>query len=177
VILNTAAFHLPKEKRFPITLRICRDTILGTLLVRGLNAFSLAASLVGCKKNPMAKELRRAFRLPYDSWQNRIATLRFVQDIPLRPGDRSYDLVSETESGLAAFRGIPMAIFWGEKDFVFDRTFLAQWQLRFPTAEVHSYPDAGHYILEDMKDEVIPLIAEFLARTESSAAVSATPIK
>ena len=37
------------------------------------------------------------------------------------------------------------------------------------TAEVHRYPDAGHYILEDMQDEVIPLIAQFLARTNGSA--------
>ena len=169
VILNTAAFHLPKEKRFPLPLRICRDTILGALLVRGLNAFSLAASFVGCKRNPMPKDLRRAYRLPYDSWQNRIATLRFVQDIPLSPGDRSYGLVSETDQGIATFRDLPMAIFWGEKDFVFDRTFLAEWVRRFPKAEVQCYPDAGHYILEDMKDEVIPLIAEFLARTDGSA--------
>jgi pimeloyl-ACP methyl ester carboxylesterase len=169
VILNTAAFHLPKEKRFPLPLRICRDTMLGALLVRGLNAFSLAASFVGCKNNPMPKELRRAYRLPYDNWRNRIATLRFVQDIPLAPGDTSYDLVSETDQGIAAFCDLPMAIFWGEKDFVFDRTFLAQWKRRFPKAEVHSYPDAGHYILEDMKDEVIPLIEEFLARSERSS--------
>jgi cis-3-alkyl-4-acyloxetan-2-one decarboxylase len=169
VILNTAAFHLPKEKRFPLALKICRDTMLGALLVRGLNAFSLAASFVGCKKNPMPKELRRAYRLPYDSWRNRIATLRFVQDIPLNPGDRGYQMVSDTEKGLTAFRNLPMAIFWGEKDFVFDRTFLAQWKRRFPAAEVHSYPDAGHYILEDMKDEVVPLIGEFLSRTDGSA--------
>jgi haloalkane dehalogenase len=169
VILNTAAFHLPKEKRFPLALRICRDTLLGALLVRGLNAFSLAASLVGCKKNPMPRELRRAYRLPYDTWQNRIATLRFVQDIPLTPGDRGYQMVSDTEKGLTAFRNLPIALFWGEKDFVFDRTFLAQWVRRFPKAEVHSYPDAGHYILEDMKDEVIPLVEEFLFRTGGSA--------
>jgi cis-3-alkyl-4-acyloxetan-2-one decarboxylase len=169
VILNTAAFHLPAEKRFPLPLRICRDTLLGAFLVRGLNAFSLAASFVGCRKNPLPKELRRAYRLPYDSWRNRIATLRFVQDIPLLPGDRSYGLVTETDHGIAAFQDLPMAIFWGEKDFVFDRTFLGEWRRRFPAAEVHSYHDAGHYILEDMKDEVIPLIEEFLERTGWSA--------
>jgi haloalkane dehalogenase len=166
VILNTAAFHLPKEKPFPLALKICRDTLLGTLLVRGFNAFSLAASFVGCKKNPMSGELRQAYRAPYNNWQNRIATLRFVQDIPLAPDDRNYSLVSSVEAGLDRFRHLPMAIFWGELDFVFDRTFLAGWRQRFPEAEVHSYGDAGHYILEDMKDEVIPLITEFLSRTE-----------
>ena len=166
VILNTAAFHLPKEKRFPLALRLCRDTRLGAFLVRGLNAFSLAASFVGCKANPMPKDIRLAYSLPYDTWQNRIATLRFVQDIPLTPGDRSYDLVSAVEAGLGAFSNLPMAIFWGERDFVFDSSFLAEWERRFPRAEVHRYPDAGHYILEDMKEEVIPLITGFLARTD-----------
>ena len=58
-----------------------------------------------------------------------------------------------------------MLILWGEKDFVFDHHFLAEWQRRFPEAEVHSYPDCGHYILEDAKSEVIPLISAFLDRT------------
>jgi haloalkane dehalogenase len=164
VIMNTAAFHLPREKAFPIPLRICRDTLLGTILVRGFNAFSLAASFVGCKRNPMPAELRRAYRFPYDSWRNRIATLRFVQDIPLKEGDRGYQLVSDTEARLHLFRETPMAIFWGELDFVFDRVFLSEWRRRFPHAEVHSYPDAGHYILEDAKNEVIPLIADFIGR-------------
>ena len=168
VILNTAAFHLPKEKPFPLGLRICRDTALGSLLVRGFNAFSLAASFVGCKRNPMSAELRRDYRLPYDSWKNRIATLRFVQDIPLAPSDRNYDLISSVAAGINQFRQLPMLICWGERDFVFDRHFLAEWQRRFPEAEVHSYPDAGHYILEDMRAEVVPLIREFLLRTNQS---------
>jgi haloalkane dehalogenase len=167
VVLNTAAFHLPKEKRFPRALKLCRDTLLGAFLVRGCNAFSLAASFVGCKRNPMRAELRKAYRLPYDTWRNRIATLRFVQDIPLVPGDRNYDLVSSVATGIGQFGDLPMAIFWGEQDFVFDCSFLAEWLRRFPGAEVHCYPDAGHYILEDEQAEIIPLIAEFLGRTKN----------
>ncbi len=166
VILNTAAFHLPKAKPFPMALKICRDTFLGTLLVRGLNAFAVGAALVGCKVNPMPAEMRRLFCLPYDSWQNRIATLRFVQDIPLAPGDRGFDLVSATDEGLRLFRPLPVLILWGEEDFVFDSHFLREWQVRFPNAEVHSWRNGGHYILEDMKDEAVTLIAAFLERTE-----------
>ena len=168
VLLNTAAFHLPKEKPFPLGLRICRDTPLGTLLVRGFNAFSVGASIVGCKKNPMSAELKRAYRSPYDSWANRIATLRFVQDIPLAPGDRNYAQVSDIAAGLDRFSALPMAIFWGELDFVFDTSFLKEWVRRFPKARVRSYPDAGHYILEDMKEEVVPLIADFLKETDAA---------
>ena len=165
VILNTGAFHLPKEKIFPPALDVCRNTGLGTLLVRGFNAFSLGASIVGCKRNPMSRELRNLYQLPYDSWANRIATLRFVQDIPLAPGDRNYDLVSTVSDGIGQFKDLPMLICWGELDFVFDLHFLAEWQQRFPDVEVHSYPDCGHYILEDAKEEVVPLISTFLDRT------------
>lgn len=164
VILNTGAFHLPATKKFPLSLKICRDTRLGVFLIQGLNAFARGAARVGCKRNPMNKELKDAYCSPYDSWQNRLATLRFVQDIPLNPGDSGYDLVSEIGDGLNRFADIPMVICWGELDFVFDLHFLKEWQRRFPKAEVHSFPDCGHYILEDAKDEVIPLIEYFLKK-------------
>lgn len=168
VVLNTGAFLLPKSKPFPLALRICRDTPVGTLLVRGLNAFSVAASHVGCKRNPMDAELRALYQFPYDSWANRIATLRFVQDIPLAPGDRAYGLVSAVATGIDQFRKIPMLICWGELDFVFDRHFLAEWERRFPEAEIHRFPDCGHYILEDAREEVVPLISAFLERTRAT---------
>lgn len=167
VVLNTGAFHLPKSKRFPLALRICRDSELNTFLVRGLNLFSGVASVIGCKRRPMNGRLRRAYRAPYNTWEHRIATLRFVQDIPLRPGDKAYEIVSEVEAGLQRFRQLPMLICWGELDFVFDRHFLAEWRRHFPEAEVHSFPDCGHYILEDAAEEVIHLIKDFLSKTES----------
>jgi haloalkane dehalogenase len=161
VILNTAAFHLPAGKPFPWPLWICRNTPLGTVLVRGLNAFSAIAARVCCRRRPLSYELRRVYTAPYDSWRNRIATLRFVQDIPLRPGERGFDLVSEVQAGLDRFHDRPMLICWGLRDFVFDRHFLEEWERRFPNATVHRFDDAGHYILEDA-EEVVPLIRRFL---------------
>lgn len=164
VILNTSAFHLPESKKFPLALKICRETQFGAFLVQGLNAFAVIASLIGCKRNPMPANLRKAYCSPYDSWLNRIATLRFVQDIPLKPGDQSFELVSKVQEGLHRFKDVPMLICWGEKDFVFDHHFRKEWERRFPQAEVHSFSDAGHYILEDAGDEVIPLIEGFLKK-------------
>ena len=112
----------------------------------------------------MSRELRDAYVAPYDSWAHRIATLRFVQDIPLKPGDRGFDIVQGTADGLTQLRHVPMLIAWGLKDFVFDRHFLDEWVRRFPEAEVHRYEDCGHYILEDAWAEVHPLILDFLAR-------------
>lgn len=169
VILNTAAFPLPAAKPFPLGLRICRDSWLGTLLVRGFNAFSRGAAWVGCKQNPMSAELRAMYQLPYDSWQNRIATLRFVQDIPLKAGDRNYDLICDVADKIGQFEKLPMLILWGEQDFVFDHHFLAEWRKRFPKAELHSYRQAGHYILEDMQEEIMPIILKFIKNVETTA--------
>lgn len=163
VVLNTGAFPLPSSKPFPWPLRVCRNTALGAWLVRGGNAFARIAARVGCKRRPMPKDLRDAYTAPYDSWANRIATLRFVQDIPLRAGDRGYDLVLATADRLEQLADVPMLIAWGLKDFVFDRHFLDEWTRRFPKAEVHRFEDCGHYILEDARDEIIPLIQKFLA--------------
>ena len=163
VILNTGAFFLPGGKTFPPPLRLCR-TPLGALLIRGFNAFARGAAWVGCKRRRMPAALRAAYAAPYNSWADRIATLRFVEDIPLVPGDKAYSLVDETQKKLGAFAKVPMLICWGLKDFVFDSHFLAEWQRRFPAAEVHAFPDCGHYILEDASEEVIPLIKNFIAR-------------
>ncbi|PKG39580.1 alpha/beta fold hydrolase [Psychromonas sp. Urea-02u-13] len=162
VVLNTGAFHLPQEKSLPIGLFICRNTLLGTLLVRGLNAFSSAASYVGVKRKAMPKDVRKAYVMPFNSWKNRISTLRFVQDIPLFQSDKSYQLVSDISDSLENFKKTPTIICWGLKDFVFDKHFLAVWKEKMPHAEVNEFADCGHYILEDASDEVIPLIEQFM---------------
>jgi haloalkane dehalogenase len=162
VILNTAAFQLPSTKPFPLALKLCRNTQLGAFLIQGFNAFARGAAWVGCKRKRMSPELRKLYCRPYDSWQKRVATLRFVQDIPLTEGDQSYALVRQVEAGLDQFSDRPMLICWGELDFVFDKNFLQVWRDKFPQAIVHSFADCGHYILEDAKEDVLPLIRLFL---------------
>ncbi len=169
VILNTAAFHLPADKKFPVALKLCRNTQLGSFLVQGFNLFARGAAWIGCKRKRMPSSLQKMYCFPYDNWQHRVATLRFIQDIPLQPDDRGYSLISEIEAGLDQFAKIPMLICWGELDFVFDTTFLAEWQRRFPHAEVHSYADCGHYVLEDCATEVVPLIKKFLQANQLPA--------
>jgi pimeloyl-ACP methyl ester carboxylesterase len=165
VILNTAAFPLPAAKRLPWSLRWCRAPLIGPLLVRGFNAFSCGAARF-CVCQPLPPEVRQGYLAPYDSWRNRIGVLRFVQDIPLKPGDRGFDLVHEVAEGLPRFAALPMLMCWGERDFVFDGHFLDEWRRRFPAAEVHVFPDAGHYVLEDAGAEILALIRAFLRRHE-----------
>ena len=112
----------------------------------------------------MTPLVKQAYLAPYDSWANRIAVQRFVEDIPLAPGDRSWPVVQEVSDKLAQFDSVPMLICWGRKDFVFDDAFLAEWRKRLPKAEVHVFEDAGHYVLEDAHEEIVALMKTFLAK-------------
>lgn len=161
VIMNTAAFPMPGDKRFPFLLWLAGKTPLGSLLVRGLNAFAGLAAWVGFKK-PVSKAVRQAYTGPYDSWANRIATLRFVQDIPLEESDPGFDLVKASEDYLPNFAKKPCLVAWGEKDFVFDAPFLRKWRGYLPSARVLAYPDCGHYILEDGGPSLMKEISAFL---------------
>jgi pimeloyl-ACP methyl ester carboxylesterase len=149
VVLNTAAFGLPPGKPLPSSLRLGRDSIVGEVLMRGLNLFSWATVRSWGSEYGLSSAVRSAYLAPHDSWDRRRSVARFVQDIPLTPGDRAWDELQRVEAGLDRLQGLPMQVFWGLKDFVFDGHFLAEWERRFPEAEVHRFEDAGHLILEE----------------------------
>ena len=160
VILNTSAFHLPEGKKFPVVLTLTR-TWIGAFLVRAFNAFAGLATIEGVKRIKLSKAVRKGFTAPYNSWKNRIAVLRFVQDIPLKPGDPGYALVKEVQENLFQFRNTPTLIAWGMKDFVFDKHFLETWMSYLPEARVHRFEDSGHYILEDQQEVICKLVFNF----------------
>lgn len=165
VVMNTAAFHKPKSKSLPFRLWVARNTRLGEWLIRSRNLFCKHAANVCVKRRPLPPEVREWYLKPYDSWDNRVAVLKFVQTIPLYPDNPGYEIVSETEAALPRFASTPTLICWGLKDFVFDQPFLEEWEKRSLHAEVHRFEDCGHYLLEDAVDEIVPMISNFLAKT------------
>ena len=161
VILNTGAFPLPTAKPLPWRLKLGRESVLGVGLIRGFNAFAAGAAVHGVETS-MPSDVRRAYLAPYDSWANRIATLRFVQDIPLSPADPAWALVEESGRRLHEYADRPTFIGWGLRDFVFDKHFLEGFTNALPNAEVHAFEDAGHYVLEDKRAVLVPAIRGFL---------------
>ena len=161
VILNTAAFPLPAAKAMPWQLSFGRDSRIGGALIRAFNLFSAGASWLGVERR-MPRDVRRAYVAPYDTWANRISTLRFMQDIPLREGDRAWALVAEAGRRLPEFADRPVFIGWGLRDFVFDRHCLDAFTAALPRAQVQAYDDANHYVLEDKHAVLVPAIRQFL---------------
>ena len=162
VLFNTAAFL---SEKIPLSLSLCRIPGFGSLAIRGFNAFALAATIMACKKRERMKdEVKAGYLAPYNNYSNRIANLRFVQDIPMNPNHPSYRLIKEIEENLGQFANLPVMIAWGEKDFVFNHHFLNKWTKIYPNAIVHRISDAGHYVVEDAYERIIPWMDSFFQR-------------
>lgn len=164
VVLNTAAFTKPLDKPLPMRLKLVRHLWpFGKPMVLGLNAFARCATFMSVVK-PLPKQVKQGLLLPYDSRANRIATYEFVRDIPLKPGDKAYAVVKATEDRLQYLRDVPMQIYWGLRDFVFDADYLALWEKYFPNAEVRRYANKGHYIVEEALSDILAGMEDFLQR-------------
>lgn len=150
-ILNTAAFA---DARIPWRIRACRIPGIGELLVRGLNGFAGPATWMAVTR-PLAPEVRRGYVFPYDSWANRIATHRFVTDIPTAADSPSARALAEIERALPALREKDVQILWGGQDFCFNRHFYDRWRTILPEAKTEYFVEAGHYVLEDAGEAVL----------------------
>lgn len=158
VILNTAAFA---DTQIPLRIRLCRIPGLGEWLVRSFNGFAWPATRMAVTK-PLSPDVKRGYLYPYNNWANRIATHRFVQDIPMSQGSASDRALAEVERKLVILRDRPMRILWGGQDFCFNRHYYNRWRVLLPGANADYFEEAGHYVLEDSGQECLQEIQVFM---------------
>ncbi|MDI1337678.1 MAG: alpha/beta fold hydrolase [Lacunisphaera sp.] len=158
VILNTAAFA---DTIVPRRIRLCRAPVIGEWLVRGLNGFAWPATWMAVT-TPLAPDVKRGYLYPYDNWANRIATHRFVVDIPTGGGSASDRALGGIEPKLTLLRDHPVRILWGGQDFCFNRHYYNRWKVLLPGANADYFESAGHYVLEDAGQQCLQEIGNFL---------------
>jgi len=162
VLFNTASFL---SSDIPLRIGLCRIPLLGTILIRYLNLFVRGVLRFGLKRRErLTQNVRAGYLAPYDTFENRIANLKFVQDIPIEQTVPSYSVIQYIETNLKQFDGYPILIIWGSQDFCFNVKFLNKWREIFPRAEVREVCNAGHLVVEDASDEIIPWIEGFLRK-------------
>jgi haloalkane dehalogenase len=160
VLFNTAAF---RWRRIPLRIAMCRVPILGRLLVQGVNGFTRAAlRMAVCRRDRMTAAVRSGILAPYDTWAHREAIFRFVADIPLSPRHPSYATLLDIEQGLPRLASHPWLLVWGMRDWCFTPEFLERFIELFPHAEVHRLADAGHWVVEDAHERIVPIVEQFL---------------
>jgi haloalkane dehalogenase len=162
VLLNTAAFP---PWFIPWRIRACRLPMLGQLGVRGLNAFARAAQrMTLVHREKLTAQIRAGYLAPYDNWANRVAIMRFVEDIPLDGCHPTWHTLNDIATSLPSLANLPIQLIWGMQDWCFTPACLEKFQQYFPRAEVERLADAGHWVLEDDTPRVLELIDSFLNR-------------
>ncbi|MGA1115537.1 MAG: alpha/beta fold hydrolase [Opitutales bacterium] len=158
VLLNTASFL---SQDVPKRILFCRLPVIGQFFVRALNGFALPATWIASASG-LIQTVKNGFLYPYNNWKNRVAIWNFVKDIPFEKNHPSRSTLQQTEDLLGSFSSTPVLACWGMKDFCFHGGFLNRWQKFWPHMEVHRFPDAGHYILEDDLEGVMVKVEPFL---------------
>ena len=158
VLSNTAAF---RSERMPWQIGLARSPV-GGFLLRGPNLFLRGLMRQGVvDPSKITSEERRGYFWPYDSWANRVAVHRFVQDVPTAPSHPSWPALVEVEEGLPTLAEKRTLLLWGEKDWCFGPPFLQEFQQRMPSAKTVALP-AGHLVTEDEPDRYCGALADFL---------------
>jgi len=160
VLFNTAAFPPPY---CPLRIRACRIPMLGPWMVRTFNAFARPALTMATEKpQRFTPDVCAGYIAPYDNYTNRIATARFVQDIPLSKSHPTYAVLETIEQQLPSLSHLPIQLIWGGKDWCFRLECMERFQTIWPTARATVFSDAGHYVVEDASERIEPILRDFL---------------
>lgn len=157
IIMNTAAYT---DEQIPKRIALCKIPFIGERLVRHLNAFAWPATFMAVEK-PLSQKIKEGYLLPYNNYENRIATARFVKDIPMTKSHPTWKTLKEIEDQLPDLPGEKLLL-WGEKDFCFSPHFYERWKGFYPQAKTCLLSTAGHYLLEDEPEITRNQISEFL---------------
>lgn len=112
VIMNTAAF---RSVEIPWRINILRNPF-GEWIIRSFNGFAAPATFMAVTKK-MNANVKAGFILPYHDFKSRIATAKFVRDIPMSEDHPTYKTLNQIESKLKELT-MPILILWERKIFV-----------------------------------------------------------
>ncbi len=157
LITNTGAFL---SDNIPRRIALCRLPVLGRLITQYGDGFAWPATWMAVEK-PLSSAVKKGFLFPYSSAPLRRAIADFVLDIPMEENHPTRSVLAEVENQLGQLRNKKVMLLWGMKDFCFDETFFAEFAQRFPTAQKIVFPQAGHYVLEDISESEIAQAADF----------------
>jgi haloalkane dehalogenase len=66
----------------------------------------------------------------------------------------------------------PVQLLWGLKDPAFSMREVERWRRSFPDHTVHTFADVGHFVLEELGPDAVPLIESFLDADSRGARVA-----
>ena len=164
VVLMNTAVHQPEGSPAPNLIRLTRSRpMLANITVRTTSF--IRGALEMSRPRPSA-EVQRGFLAPYRTADRRAAIAEFVADIPLDAEHPSATALDHIAADLDLLGDFPILLLWGSKDRVFSDLYLHDLERRLPHADVHRYPNAGHFVSEDV--DAVGAIVDWLSTLDQA---------
>jgi len=161
VLLNTVVGP-PREGFRPTAFhRFARVPVLSELAFRGLGFPQIALDRAQGDRASIAGEVARAYRWPLRRFADRVAPLALARMVPDSLAHPSVPALRRCQELVEGFAG-PVAIVWGDRDPVLGRAIRGIERL-LPRAEVR-HTDAGHFLQEEVPEEIAQAIRGVLAK-------------
>lgn len=161
VLLNTWAWPLDRRPLLQCVSRLI-DTPLGRQSFERLNAFArFAMPLTTGATSPLYPDWLQTYADALNTRQRRYACWAFARAL-----SRETSWLRALWTRRHHLQGHPCLLCWGLSDPAFGPpSCLQRWQSLFPSAEVHRFPDVGHYVPEELGATLTPLLQNFLKST------------
>ena len=147
VVLTNTAVHQPEDAAAPRIIRTVRSKSALRRTTVDTTGFITGAFEMSRPRTP--PHIRAGFLAPYDAPERRQAIQHFVEDIPLEADHPTAETLDAIALGLEHLADTPSLLLWGAKDPVFSDLYLHDLEERLPHADVHRWPNAGHFVTED----------------------------
>lgn len=167
LLFNTGAWP---PKLIPARIAVCKTPWLGKLALQGMNLFSLAAlRMTLSRKRGLDSATAAGYLAPYNNWNNRRAVYEFVNDIPTKPSDPTWQSLAAIDERLPELVETPIRLVWGMTDWCFRHDLcLDRFRSYWPQAESFELYDVGHWVVEDAPDDSLQLLREFVGAGEDA---------
>jgi haloalkane dehalogenase len=129
----------------------------GRVLIRRYNFF-VNVLMKSMFRAAIAPEIQRHYREPLSKSSERKGCEVFPREII-----GSSDWLETLWQRRDAISDKPALLLWGMRDIAFRRIELERWQALFRQAETHIFDQAGHFVTEQLGDELCPLLLRHLA--------------
>jgi haloalkane dehalogenase len=157
VLYNTWMWDLMPDKRFSGPEAVMNSWFGRFLYLRlGFSVNVMMPKAFG-DRSKLPDPIHAHYKKALPDAASRVATFAFVQEI-----SNAGPFWDAQWARIGSLRSIPALLCWGMKDRFFPPDLLERWRKALPDAPVQLFPNAGHFLHEEAKDELIATVRTFL---------------
>lgn len=113
-------------------------------------------------KDKITSTLLNAYSAPFPEDDYYSGALIWPKDIPVGNSHPSAKPMLHVRKNLEKLKDKKKILIWGMKDPIFPPKMIDWWKKIYPNIEVHKIEEASHFLQEDVPEQIIKLIQEFL---------------